>query len=177
MQAVSVTRTPSSRATIAAGTRPPRVIAITALNGPTSFSRQVSARQSLWNWSQETGKALPARSCALSSGCSAIFIVSVVRFYLNDPALTKYVQIRQHLLDRVHGGLQLFGIAGADHEIGIRLLVLILERVAADDGVRMSIGDFAQGAADVAFPRVGANRVRQHPHAGFQLRRHDVHHC
>src|SRR5438270_12602032 len=57
--------------------------------------------------------------------------------YLNDPALTKYVQIRQHLLDRVHGGLQLFGIAGADHEIGIRLLVLVLKRVTADDGVRM----------------------------------------
>src|SRR5258707_2963152 len=72
MQTVSITRTPSSRATIAAGTSPPRVIAITAWNGPTSFSRQVSARQSRWNWSHETGKALPARSCALSSGWSAI---------------------------------------------------------------------------------------------------------
>src|ERR1700730_3187775 len=75
MQTVSITRTPSSRATIAAGTSPPRVIAITAWNGPTSFSRQVSARQSRWNWSHETGKALPARSAALSSGGSAIIVL------------------------------------------------------------------------------------------------------
>ena len=33
-----------------------------------------------------------------------------------------------------------------------------------------------QRAADVAFPRVGADRFRQHPHAGFQFRRDDVHH-
>src|SRR3954447_26169857 len=95
-----------------------------------------------------------------------------VRFYRNDPALTKYVQIRQHLLDRAHGGLQFLGITGADHEIGIRLLVLVLERVAADDGGRMRIGDFVKRTADVPFARVGANRVRQHPDAGLQLRRH-----
>ena len=34
MQTVSITRTSSSRATIAAGTRPPRVIATSASNGP-----------------------------------------------------------------------------------------------------------------------------------------------
>src|SRR5262245_21945787 len=49
-------RTPSSRATMVAGTRPPRVMPMTAANGPRPFSRQVSARQSRWNWSHETGK-------------------------------------------------------------------------------------------------------------------------
>src|SRR5258708_29626705 len=159
MQTVSITRTPSSRATIAAGTSPPRVIAITAWNGPTSFSRQVSARQSRWNWSHEPGNAFPARSCALSSGFSVIAL---------SPALfgsPDHVQSRQHLLDRGHRGSELFGVARADHEIGVRLLVLIDERIAADYGVGMRVGDVAQGAADVAFPGVGAHRFRQHPDA------------
>jgi hypothetical protein len=55
---VSITRTPSSRATIAAGTSPPRVTATTALNGPCPDKRQASARASRWNWSHDTGKAL-----------------------------------------------------------------------------------------------------------------------
>src|SRR5215510_7328922 len=46
---------PSSRATIAAGTIPPRVMHTTAWNGPASASRHASARASRWNWSQETG--------------------------------------------------------------------------------------------------------------------------
>src|ERR1700678_2204521 len=58
MLTVSITRTSSSRATIAAGTRPPRVMATMALNGPDEASRQANARASLWNWSHETGKAL-----------------------------------------------------------------------------------------------------------------------
>ena len=58
MLTVSITRTSSSRATIAAGTRPPRVMATMALNGPAAASRQASARASRWNWSHETGKAL-----------------------------------------------------------------------------------------------------------------------
>src|SRR5882672_381771 len=43
------------------------------------------------------------------------------------------VQSREHLLDRIHRGTELFRIARADHEIGVRLLVFVLERVAADD--------------------------------------------
>src|SRR6202789_2033473 len=58
MLTVSITLTSSSRATIAAGTRPPRVMATMALNGPDEASRQANARASLWNWSHETGKAL-----------------------------------------------------------------------------------------------------------------------
>src|ERR1700756_4629069 len=58
MLTVSITRTSSSRATIAAGTRPPRVMATIALNGPDEASRQAKARASRWNWSHETGKAL-----------------------------------------------------------------------------------------------------------------------
>src|SRR5258705_3410697 len=53
---VSITRTPSSGATIPAGTRPPRVIATIAWNGPAAASRQASARASRWNSSHETGK-------------------------------------------------------------------------------------------------------------------------
>src|SRR5262245_5531453 len=48
---------PSSRATIAAGTRPPRVMHTIAANGPASASRQARARASRWKWSQDTGKA------------------------------------------------------------------------------------------------------------------------
>ena len=58
---VSTVRMSSSRATMAAGTRPPRVIATTPVNGPRSISRQASARASRWNWSQETGKAFSGR--------------------------------------------------------------------------------------------------------------------
>jgi hypothetical protein len=46
MQTVSMTRVPSSRATIAAGTSPPRVTVTIASNGPTPLSRQASARAS-----------------------------------------------------------------------------------------------------------------------------------
>src|SRR5882757_305369 len=55
MHTVSITQMPSSRATIAAGTSPPRVMQTIAWNGPASASRQASARASRWNWSQETG--------------------------------------------------------------------------------------------------------------------------
>src|SRR5688572_12198597 len=47
----------SSRATIAAGTSPPRVMQTTAWNGPDPDSRHASARASRWNWSHETGNA------------------------------------------------------------------------------------------------------------------------
>jgi hypothetical protein len=57
----------SSRATIAAGTSPPRVMATMASNGPASCSRQASARESRWNWSHDTGKILSGRG-ALSAG-------------------------------------------------------------------------------------------------------------
>src|SRR5207237_437992 len=43
------------RATIAAGTNPPRVMQTTAWKGPASASRHARARASRWNWSQETG--------------------------------------------------------------------------------------------------------------------------
>src|SRR5258705_9401156 len=55
MHTGSIPRMRSSRATIAAGTSPPRVMVTIAWNGPASASRQASARASRWNWSQETG--------------------------------------------------------------------------------------------------------------------------
>src|SRR5215471_10063739 len=60
---------PSSRATIAAGTRPPRVTQTIAWNGPAPASRHTSARASRWNWSHETGKAF----CGCCSGCAMTF--------------------------------------------------------------------------------------------------------
>src|SRR6187397_263312 len=83
----------------------------------------------------------------------------------NDPLAGGDVQPCQHLLHRIHRGGELFRIARADDEIGVRLLLLVLERVAADHGVGMGDSDFAQRTADIAFPRVGANRFRQHPDA------------
>src|ERR1039458_9948591 len=78
-------------------------------------------------------------------------------------SLPDYVQSRQHLLYRSHRGIELFRIARADDEIGVRLLVVIEERVAADDGVGMRVGDFAQGTADVAFPGIGAKSPTRIP--------------
>ena len=40
----------------------------------------------------------------------------------------------------------------------------------------MGLGDRPQRAADVAFPRIGADRFRQHPQPGLQFWRNDVHH-
>ena len=70
----------------------------------------------------------------------------------------------------------LSAIARAHHQIGVRLLVFVHEGIAADDGVGMGGGDLPQRAADVAFPRIGADRFGQHAHARFQLGRDDVHH-
>src|SRR6185369_9335324 len=56
MQRVSMMRMSSSRATTAAGTRPPRVTATMPLKGPASTSRQASALALRWSSSQVTGK-------------------------------------------------------------------------------------------------------------------------
>src|SRR5215475_16228867 len=133
MQTVSMMRRPSSRATIAAGTRPPRVMATTAWNGPTSLSRQVSARQSRWNWSQDTGNAFSELSAMVPS--SRLEKIS---------RLPRRMQRRQHFLHRAHRGAELVRIARADHEVGVGPLVLVQEGIAADDGVGMGIGDLPQ---------------------------------
>src|SRR6185312_2083231 len=56
MQTVSTSRMSSSRATSAAGTRPPRVTAMMPRNGPCAARRQASARASRSISSQLTGK-------------------------------------------------------------------------------------------------------------------------
>ena len=70
---VSMVRMSSSRATIIAGAMPPRVIATTARQAPSSpgpclSSRQASARLSRWIWSQETWKPF---SCGRRSADTA----------------------------------------------------------------------------------------------------------
>src|SRR5262245_28131965 len=65
-----MTRIPSSRATIAAGTRPPRVMHTIAANGPAPLSRQASARESRWNWSHDTGNALDGAAASfMATSC------------------------------------------------------------------------------------------------------------
>ena len=56
VQTWAIRRIAGSRAMMAAGTKPPRVIATMPRQGPGSTSRQASARESRCNWSQETGK-------------------------------------------------------------------------------------------------------------------------
>src|SRR3954467_10815655 len=58
---------PGSRATMAAGTRPPLVTHTMASNGPAPASRQASARASRWNWSQDTGKAFCVGALMIAS--------------------------------------------------------------------------------------------------------------
>src|SRR6056300_541945 len=53
-----MSRISNSRATIAAGTNPPRVTATSPSNGPSSKSRQASALEVRCNSSHDTGKAL-----------------------------------------------------------------------------------------------------------------------
>src|SRR5204863_1927205 len=83
---VSMTRSPSSRATIAAGTSPPRVMATTAWNGPSSLSRQVSARQSLWNWSHDTGNGFPALPAVLDA------VLDFALDFVPDLAMARFVR-------------------------------------------------------------------------------------
>ena len=67
---VSIRRTPSSRAMIAAGTSPPRVTHTIACQLPCPDSRQASARASRWNWSHETGNAFSGRGSTTAIGIS-----------------------------------------------------------------------------------------------------------
>src|SRR6266851_2817842 len=125
----------SSRATIAAGTKPPRVMHTTAWNGPASASRQASARASRWNASQETGKAF--------SGS---------------------------------GGGEPRRIARAHDDIGVGAALVVEERIAADHGFGMCLGDVGERPADVALARVGPQRLGQHLGAGLERRRHEIEH-
>ena len=73
METVSITLMPSSRAMIADGTTPPRVMHTIAYHWPFEpASRHASARASRWNWSQETGKAFSGRDmqALLDGECS-----------------------------------------------------------------------------------------------------------
>src|SRR5260370_30829499 len=68
---------PSSRATMAGGTSPPRVIQTIASDGPEPLSRHASARDSRWNWSHDTGKIFVGSMGRSGSGsCIGLFIVS-----------------------------------------------------------------------------------------------------
>src|SRR3546814_17477043 len=98
---------PSSRATIAAGTRPPRGMATIASNGPRSASRQARARVSRWSSAQVTGKDRP--TCA------------------DTPDSARSAHVDVHLVDpgRAGGGGQPYTVArhahvgeGAHHAVG-----------------------------------------------------------
>src|SRR5438876_3870740 len=65
---------------------------------------------------------------------SAIFQKNESLFKYNSPVaaaivwLAHHVKSRQHLLDRAHCRRKFLRIAGADHEVGVRLLVLVEKR-------------------------------------------------
>src|SRR6516225_1735962 len=78
---------PSSRATIAAGTRPPRVMQTIASNGPTPVNRQASARESRWNWSQETGKILAGSRGGAGFAASSASTVLIEGWLIGGPCI------------------------------------------------------------------------------------------
>src|SRR5579872_4912195 len=114
-----MTRMFSSRATMAAGTRPPRVIATIALNGPSPFRRQASARESRWNWSHDTGNIFSG------GGGSAAFLLML------SPDPTVLAQRLGHFVgrrpselfiqrSRHAGGVQRHEADAAPLEFGVR---------------------------------------------------------
>src|SRR5437588_5134211 len=105
----------SSRATIAAGTRPPRVMQTIASNGPTSASRQASARASRWNASQDTGNAFSGSGCGMKPPR---------RLAGSSERLS---HLGQHDLDRGFGGGELRRIARAHDDVGVGPALLVEE--------------------------------------------------
>src|SRR5262245_48767243 len=163
---VSIILTLSSRATIAAGTRPPRVMQTMASNGPASCSRQASARESRWNWSHDTGKIFSGRGDC--SGCG--FGIALPHAgtggrtsgVFNAAGMSaRRPQLRSHLDEhRFDLGLyrgELSRVTRAHHDIGVRPVLLVDERVAADDRFRMRLGDDTEFGADIAFLGIGAD--------------------
>src|SRR3984957_16701182 len=150
---------PSSRATTAAATRPPRVTQTMASNGPAPLSRHASARESRWNWSHDTGNILSALRGAGGSACCGSIMTMV------SSSLTggqRRADPRQHRLDRTFRGGELLRIARAHHHIGIAAALFVHERIGADDHVGMVFGNLAELGADIAFAAIGAHRFRQH---------------
>src|ERR1700744_1122719 len=101
----------------------------------------------------ETGPMRPGKPCprAPANSVSELpsSLSSPVFFELRGSA--RDVQPGEHFLHRGHRGGELCGIARPTHEIGVRLHVLVLERVAADYRIRLSMGDVAQLTADISF--------------------------
>src|SRR5580692_11056774 len=112
---------PSSRATIAAGTRPPRVMLTIASNGPAPLSRQARARESRWNWSHETGKIFSGLGGGEFGCCGSAMAMATLA--LAGRKLRSHP--RQHRLDRRHGGGDFLPIARAHHHIGIAAALFI----------------------------------------------------
>src|SRR5438067_915081 len=126
----------SSRATIAAGTRPPRVMHTTASNRPISASRQASARASRWNASHETGNAFSGSGCFMRNTFGAGATGSE---RLSHPG--------EHALDRGFSRGELRGVARAHHDIGIGPALVVEEGIAPDQGPGMRLGDFGERPA------------------------------
>src|SRR5580704_13212901 len=156
---------PSSRATTAAETRPPRVTQTIASNGPAPLSRHANARESRWNWSHDTGNILSGLRGGLDC-CGSVNFSSVMAMVSSSLAGLKLgPHPRQHRFDRAFGGSELLRIARPHHHIGIAA-AFVHERIGADDDVGMLFGDLAEFGADIAFAAIGAHRIRQHFDAG-----------
>src|SRR5580704_1106814 len=123
MHTVSISLMPSSRATIAAGTRPPRVMLTIASNGPAPLSRQASARESRWNWSHDTGKIFSGAGIGAFDCCgSGIAIPS-----LSLPLRKLGFHARQHGFDRRYGGGNFLWLARAHHDVCVAAAFFIHE--------------------------------------------------
>src|ERR1700731_4113270 len=131
---------PSSRATTAADTRPPRVTHTIASNGPVPLSRQASARESRWNWSHDTGKIFAGSRDGFASSSAMGSPSGLARG-------ERGAHPRQHRLDRGFRSRELLRIARAHHHIGIAA-AFVHERIGADDDVGMLFGDLAEFGAD-----------------------------
>src|SRR6266508_156424 len=151
----------SSRATIAAGTRPPRVMHTTAWNGPTSTSRQASARASRWNASQDTGKIF-------SSFCGIANLRGSDQNVRPEPRIASgAAESSKHPLP----------IPPPQRgESSVRPAPLVEERIATDHRAGMRLLHLAERAADVALARVGPHRRGKHFRAGLERRRDVVEH-
>src|SRR5215213_3838444 len=160
-----MSRVPSSRATMAAGTSPPRVMQTMASNGPSPARRQASARASRWNWSHETGNAF-------CWGDAMRTLRAKKRSDGNALGLERGDEIAHRARGSIDGAAIL-----AAHDDLVGEAAGAEGRIGADRDLRMRLGDLAQAGRVESFRHAaGADGLDDHARAGLERRRHVVEH-